>query len=138
MFAYFQCTDSVLPNSDGSLLTAVPVLTIRVANREVKLVLDYPARQRGRTLHWPSDAALMGVANWDTVNPRKFSPKKKLFSSNSRKFSPVKEARYTGVPKLCRRLTSLTSHVEHYSPTPLPLAIPLTAFTVAHGTLLDM
>ena len=39
------------------------------ANREVKPVLDYPARQRGRTLRWPSDAALMGVANWVTVNP---------------------------------------------------------------------
>ena len=66
MFAYFQRADSVLPNSDGTLSMAVPVSTIRVANREVKPVLDYPARKRGRTLHWPSDAVLMGVANWDT------------------------------------------------------------------------
>ena len=68
-FAYFRRTDSILPNSDGPLSTAVPVSTIRAANREVKLVLDYPARQRERTLHWPSDAMLMGVANWVTVNP---------------------------------------------------------------------
>ena len=59
MFAYFQHADFVLPNLDGPLLTAAPVSTIRAANREVKLVLDYPARQRRRTLRWPSNAALM-------------------------------------------------------------------------------
>ena len=73
MFAYFQRTDSVLPNSDGPLSTAVPVSKIRAANREVKLVLGYPAQQRGRTLRQPSDAMLMGVVNWVTVNQRKFS-----------------------------------------------------------------
>jgi len=31
-------------NSDGPLSMAVPVSTIRAANREVKPVLDYPAR----------------------------------------------------------------------------------------------
>ena len=65
--AYFQLADSVLPNSDGPLSTVVPVLTIRAANREVKPVLDHPARQRGKTLCWPSDATLMGMANWVTV-----------------------------------------------------------------------
>jgi len=78
LFAYFQCTDSVLPNSDGPLSTAVPVSTIRAANREVKPVLHYPARQRGRTLRLPSDATLMGVVNWVTVNQRKFSPRKTI------------------------------------------------------------
>ena len=56
MFDYFQPADSILPNSDGPLSTAVPVSTIGAANREVKPVC------------WPSDAALMDMANWDTVN----------------------------------------------------------------------
>jgi len=63
MLAYFQSADSVLPNSDGPLSMAVPVSIIRAANREVRPVLDYPARQRGRTLSRPSDATLMGVVN---------------------------------------------------------------------------
>ena len=40
LFAYFQHVDSVLPNPDGPLSMAVPVLTIRAANREVILVLN--------------------------------------------------------------------------------------------------
>ena len=56
MLAYFQHADSVLPNSDRPLSMAVPVSTIRAANREVKPVLDYPARKGGRTLRRPSDA----------------------------------------------------------------------------------
>jgi len=82
LFAYFQRADSVLPNSDGPLSTAVPVSTIMAANRDVKPVLHYPARQRGRTLRPPSDAMLMGVVNWVTVISESFLLEK-LFSSNS-------------------------------------------------------
>ena len=96
MFAYFQRADYVLTNLDGPLSTAVPVSTIRAATREVKAVLDYPARQRGRTLHWPSDA------NWVSVNPQKFSPQK-LFSSNSRKFSPAIKTHYAVLAQTCLR-----------------------------------
>ena len=59
LFAYFQGTNSKL---DGPLSTAVPVPTIRAANKEVKLVLDLSSMadpQRGRTLRWPSDAMLI-------------------------------------------------------------------------------
>ena len=96
MFAYFQRADYILTNLDGPLSTAVPVSTIRAATREVKAVLDYPARQRGRTLRWPSDA------NWVTVNPQKFSPQK-LFSSNSRKFSPAIKTHYAVLAQTCLR-----------------------------------
>jgi len=90
MFAYFLRTDSTLPNSDGPLSTAVPVSTIRAANREVKPVLDYPAWQTGRTICQPSDVMLMGVVNWVTVNQRKFLCEK-LFQAFHESFHPRKK-----------------------------------------------
>ena len=44
-FAYFQHAD---PNLDGLLSMAVPVLTIRAANKEVKPVLDLSSSAKGK------------------------------------------------------------------------------------------
>ena len=64
----------------------------------IRLSWIYPARQRGRTLRWPSDASLMGVANWVTVNLQKFSPRKTIFKQFAKVFT-AKETRYTVTPK---------------------------------------
>jgi len=85
-FAYFQHTDSVLPNSDGPLSTAVPVSTVKAVST---------VEGKNPTLAFQCHVHWCGELGYLTVNPRKFSPQKKLFSSNSRKFSPTKETRYT-------------------------------------------
>ena len=41
LFAYSQRADSVLPNPDGTLSTAVHVVTVRAANKEAKPVLQW-------------------------------------------------------------------------------------------------
>jgi len=46
-----------------------------------------PAQQRGRTLCWPSNATLMDVANWVTINLQTFSPQKSIFKQFSKLFT---------------------------------------------------
>ena len=49
LLAYFQQDDSILPNPDSPLSTAVSVSAIRVANKEVKPVLDLSSMAEGKT-----------------------------------------------------------------------------------------
>ena len=62
LVAYFQCADLVLPNPDGPLLAALPVLTISAANKEVKAELDLSSMAEGKNPTLTSKQWLYGVA----------------------------------------------------------------------------